>query len=266
MGARWTKEEEQKYREELLHLYVEENKPIKEIGSILGIAEQTVFQRMQRLEIASTPERKLNYVARRRSDVAIPNKRTPGLAEFFGIMLGDGRLAPYQIVVTLGTKEIEYVEHVASLMYNLFAIKPKIGVRKNGFRDIYLGSLDLVEWFLQEGLVHNKVQAQVDMPAWLFEKDEYMERFLRGFFDTDGSIYKLRFGTQLSFTNKSQPLLQSIRKVLFILQYHPSSINSNIRFYLTRKEEILRFFKEIKPANSKHQRRFQEFFSGQVVP
>lgn len=83
-----------------------------------------------------------------------------------------------------------------------------------------------------------------------------MNRFLKGFFDTDGSVYKLRFGTQISFTNKSLPLLQSTRRMLLLLGYQPSSI-SGYRVYLTKQKSILRFFKEIKPANPKHLVRFR---------
>ena len=85
-----------------------------------------------------------------------------------------------------------------------------------------------------------------------------MKAFLRGFFDTDGSVYKLKFGIQLSFTNKSMPLLTALQKALFELQYKPSEISS-WKIYLTRKEDIKRFFSEIKPQNKKHLDRFKSF-------
>lgn len=195
MPHRWTSVEECQKATELRRLYVRENRTIGEIGKLLGIAEQTVFQRLERLGIPTAPERKATYAARRRQDIIVPKHHTAKLAEFFGIMLGDGRLAPYQIVVTLGTKEYAYAQYVRGLMGELFGVMARIAVRRSGYRDVYLGSLDLVEWFKREGLVHNKVRSQVDVPAWIFSRREFLKVFVRGFFDTDGSVYALRFGT-----------------------------------------------------------------------
>lgn len=255
MPARWTLSEEKMFFNELRQLYVVENKTIREIGALLGLAEQTVFQRLQRLGIPSTPERKQTYAARLRDDIVVPRRKTPRLAEFMGIMLGDGRVALYQIIVTLGTKEIEYVHHVARLMEVLFGVVPGIAIRNTGYRDVYIGSKELVGWFLDAGFAHNKVRAQVAAPRWLFMRNDYLQAFLRGFFDTDGSVYRLRFGIQISFTNHSLPLLHDIHRALIRLKYHPSSI-SHFHIYLTKRSDVVRFFKEIRPANSKHKRRF----------
>ena len=85
-----------------------------------------------------------------------------------------------------------------------------------------------------------------------------MKRFLRGFFDTDGSIYKLRYGIQISFKNYSHPLLKSLQKMLSGLGYKPSRISSH-SVYLTRISDVARFFEDIKPANMKHIKRFDKF-------
>ena len=213
--------EESQRRAELQRLYVDENKTVGEISSVLGIGVATVFQRMLRLGIPSTPEQKPTYSARTRSDIVIPSEYSPALAEFFGIMLGDGTLSHYQAVVTLGTKELAYAEYVILLMDKLFSVRPKIGVRKNGYRDVYMGSTALTAWLRSGGLVRNKVASQVDIPNWIFSDDRYMQGFLRGFFDTDGSVYRLKFGIQVSFTNHSAPLLNSVRSALILLGYHP---------------------------------------------
>ncbi len=256
MARRWNKQEETFYKNELQDLYVTKNKTIGEIGLFLNISEQTVFRRLQRLQIPSTPELKENYL-RKRKDITVPEKSSK-LAEFFGVMLGDGHLSPTQTVVTLGSKEILYVQYVVSLMQQLFTATPKIGLRKTGYRDVYLGSTSIVRWLRSEGLVQHKVRSQVDVPVWIFNKKEYMEAFVRGFFDTDGSIYKLRFGIQISFTNKSKPLLVSLQLMLKTLGYRPSKVGA-LRVYLTRVPDVRRFFTEIQPANEKHVRRFDEF-------
>lgn len=254
----WTTAEERKKYAQLHRLYIVENRTVGEISSVLGIAVQTVFQRMMRLGIPSAPERKEKYIAKRRGDITIPKRYSSHLAEFFGIMLGDGSLSHYQAVVTLGTKEQKYAEYVVRLMEKLFSVRPKIGIRKNGYKDVYLGSTELTAWLQQEGLVYNKVRAQVDIPRWICAEKLYTRHFLRGFFDTDGSVYRLKFGIQASFTNYSAPLLHSAREGLIQLGYHPSSISAH-RIYLTKRSDVMKFFKEIAPANPKHRRRFEMF-------
>ena len=167
------------------------------------------------------------------------------------------------IIVTLGTKESDYVNHVSNVMQKVFQTTPSVFTRStddrdNKYRNVYFGSVIVARWLLKEGMVHDKVKEQVDIPSWIFLKTEFMKAFVRGFFDTDGSIYKLKFGIQISFTNYSNPLLESLHTMLIKLGYTPSRISVN-KIYITRVKDVVRFFKEIIPKNSKHQRRFLDF-------
>ncbi|HQT82913.1 MAG TPA: hypothetical protein PLW99_02050, partial [Candidatus Paceibacterota bacterium] len=114
MARRWTKEEENEFRKELHSLYVSQNKSIGAIGKELGVAYQTVFDRLCRLGIKTAPERKLKY-RNRRNDIKLP-RQSVQLSEFLGIMLGDGHVSHFQTIVTLGTKELPYVQYVQALM------------------------------------------------------------------------------------------------------------------------------------------------------
>lgn len=257
MARRWNKSEENKFRHELTNLYVKENKTIGQIAIILGVSESTVFQRLGRLGIESQPHLKDNYL-RKPKYIYLPRNYSEDLAEFFGIMLGDGHVSHFQVVVTLGSKEELYIEYVSSLIERIFRSKPKISIRATGYRDVYLGSTLATSWLFKEGLVSDKVKAQVDIPEWIFTKSKFMERFLRGFFDTDGSVYKLKYGIQISLTNHSNPLLLSLHKMLFALRYKPSEISTH-RIYLTKIKDLERFFSEIQPKNPKHIRRFEQF-------
>ena len=259
MARRWNKTEENFYRDKLKDLYVKQNKTIAEIGFHLKVSEKTVFDRLKRLGISTNPKGKVRYCNRSRT-VTVPNARSAKLAEFYGIMLGDGHISRFQIVATLGTKELNYVKYVAALMNELFDAEPTVLVRKDGYRDVYFGSVDLIKYLKVDGFVTNKVKYQVDIPRWIFDKPEWMKYFVRGFFDTDGSVYQLRFGIQVSFTNKSARLLISLHKMLIALGYNPSAISAD-RIYLTRRNDLTRFFSEVKPANTKHCRRYQHFVS-----
>src|SRR3989338_7696165 len=145
MARRWTKQEENKYHFELFDLYVKQNKNLREVSKILNISEQAVFRRLKRLGIKTEPHLKKNYL-KKRTDVKIPNKYSEDLAEFFGIMLGDGHLSHFQVVVSLGNKEEKYAKHVRSLIKKIFKAGVKISVRSNGYRDVYLGSVAVTSW------------------------------------------------------------------------------------------------------------------------
>jgi len=256
MARRWTKAEEGRFRAELRQLYVVQNKSIKEVGELLGISDKAVYDRLIRLDIKTQRHKKAGY-NKQRHDIRFP-QRSKTFAEFLGTMLGDGHVSHFQVIVTLGTKEVSYVHHVAQCMGALFGVKAKTLFRKTGYRDVYINSVALTCWLKTQGLVSNKVREQVGAPKWIFKKPTYMKAFLRGFFDTDGSIYCLKFGIQISLTNHSLPLLHDLRIMLKMLGYKPSEI-SLFRVYLTQRTEVERFFKEIAPANTKHQTRFRKF-------
>ena len=75
-----------------------------------------------------------------RKKVVLP-KYSSELAEFFGIMLGDGHLSDYQVTVTLGTKEMAYAEYIVTLMAALFGPRPKIAICGDGHKTLYIRSV-----------------------------------------------------------------------------------------------------------------------------
>jgi hypothetical protein len=259
MASAWTEKEKKIFKKGLHDLYVVKNLTINEVGNILGIAPQTVFKRLKILGIKTCSEKKTGY-QNKRVDVCIPKKRTKKLAEFFGIMIGDGHLSKNQVMVTLGSKEGSYVEYVSELMSDIFKMKVNVSTREAGYKDVYISSVDLSRWLIEEGLVFNKVKSQVGVPKWVLQKDEFMISFLRGFFDTDGSVYKLRYGIQVSYTNRSLPLLEATRYMLRKLGYSPSK-ESIFKVYLTRRPDLEKFFSEIRPAHKLRVGRYEKFVS-----
>jgi len=259
MARKWTELEEKTKRRELQRLYVKENKTISEIARVLKLGESSVYDRLVRLSIPTLRSEKHGF-NNRRADVVIPQRYSEELAEFIGIMLGDGHLAPTQVTVALGKKERSYIEYISRLIQHLFNVRPRIFTSKKNNYIVYFGSTDVVRWLQKMGLVSNKVKSQVDAPGWIFDKKQYLRSFLRGFFDTDGSVYKLRFGVQVSFTNRSLPILRSLQKTLKLLGYSPSAI-SKYCIYLTKRSQVRRFFQEIQPSNQKHQLRFEKFIN-----
>lgn len=265
MPARWTRKQEKQKRKELEHLYIEEKKTIFEVGQELGISWKTVYDRMQRLGIKTDPTRKISYQRKRKIDLP---KSSYTLAEFTGIMLGDGQIAPRngQVCITINTiTDRGYIKYVANLLENLFHTYVSYSWRKSTVT-IFISSVELLKKLKKIGLSSpNKVKTQVDIPSWIFKRKKYQMGFFKGLFDTDGSIYKLRFGTQMALTNRSWPLLISSRRILKQLGFHPSKISS-FKIYLTRNEDLKKYFKEIGSGNPKHLRRARKFGIIKDVP
>jgi hypothetical protein len=256
MGKRWTKLEEDMKRAELTDFYLQQNKTIGEIAKILNLGQTTVYDRLVRLGIVIDRSKKQGYNNLRR-DINIPICYSDNLAEFIGILLGDGHLTPTQVTVTLGNKD-EYIDYVCRLTNSIFGIKPKhIIVPKNG-HVVYFGSTVTVRWLLNMGLVFNKVKYQVDIPQWIFSKKSYMKSAIRGLIDTDGSVYKIRSGVQMSFTNCSKPLLRSFRSMMLQIGFFPSKISSN-KVYLTKQADLRRYVQDIGFSNKKHENRLLLF-------
>lgn len=256
MAKKWTKTQEQEKYRELKCLYIDENKPIGEIARILNLGQTTVYDRLVRLGVPMDRSKKRGF-NNQRSDIILPTRYSGILAEFIGILLGDGHLTPTQVTVTLGKKD-EYVEYVIRIIHMLFRIYPKHMITPQAGHVIYFGSTFVVRWLLSMGLVFNKVKYQVDLPPWVFSKKSFMKAAVRGLMDTDGSVYSLRSGMQMSFTNRSKPLLISFRRMLLQLNFYPSKI-SGCRVYLTKQGDLRRYFQVIGFSNKKHINRFLQF-------
>ena len=186
------------------------------------------------------------------------------LAEFLGIMLGDGGIGPYQISITLNaTTDADYVDFVVDVITRLFGLIPSQTTRKNAC-NIIVSSIGLIEFLCQKGLVPgNKVTHQVTLPCWILQQPDFAKASLRGLMDTDGSIYgarhtiaetKYTYGC-LCFRNYSKPLLDAVFHIMINLGYHPRMGHN--RIYLYRQADITRYFAEIGSHNPKHLNRYK---------
>lgn len=258
MARRWTKREEREKRKELYYWYIEKNKTISEIADILGISYPSVYERLIRLSIRPCPHRKDRY--RNKKHVQLPPQNND-LAEFMGIMFGDGHRGDGQLIITINARDdYGYIEYVQKLITKLFKRNSGVQFRKcYNTADVYFGSVEAVSYLTRLGLTaKHKVKEQIDIPKWIKDSSEYGIHFVRGFFDTDGSLYKLKNNaTQMSFSNRSRPLLGSLREILLSLSFHPS--RATHVFYLTRKDDLQKYISMIGFGNPKHLQRAHLF-------
>lgn len=191
------------------------------------------------------------------------------LAEFVGIMLGDGGISRGQITVTLGySTDKEYGKYVIKLIRKLFHYKASTyrSTDKDVLR-IRASGVNLVKNLLTLGLVEgNKIKQQFDIPSWIQQKAEYIRACIRGMIDTDGCVHRKvrreRNGIEyrsigITFSSYSNPLQISLIKLFNSLGFKVAISGKTI--YLCGKEQVRRYVKEIGFSNPKHMTRYQNF-------
>jgi len=202
----------------------------------------------------------------RRFSVQYP-QRSSLLAEWIGIMLGDGGISDMQVVVTLHRKDDrEYIDFVVGLIYKLFGVNPSLQNKKNDAAvDIVVSRISLVEFCIKQlGLVKgNKTKQQSDIPSWVKKERRYYLSCIRGLMDTDGSIFTHRYKVKgkeyaykkIIFTNRSMPLLQSVFFILKKEGFNPRKTGQAV--YLESQQDVGRYMKQISSHNLKHLQRYQ---------
>jgi len=128
-------------------------------------------------------------------------KASDELAEFIGIMLGDGHADKFQISITLNSiADANYIHFVINLCKGLFKHIPRVLKRKKGnAKVIYYYGVNLVKYLVSLGLIPgNKVKNQVGVPSWISDNFNYKVACLRGLMDT--VVVSLRTSTK-SITN-----------------------------------------------------------------
>lgn len=193
-------------------------------------------------------------------------KETKELAEFYGIMLGDGNLskikgykvANYQIRIVGDSRfDKDYlINFVKPLIEKLFEINVNVYKIKDGNGlNINAYGLRLVEFLESKGFTPgDKIRNQITIPNWIKKNEIFLKSCLRGLFDTDGSVYKItnQNSHQISFRNYNITLLTDVRNSLISLGITPSRITKGNEILITKKSELRKFLNDVGFHNSKH--------------
>lgn len=192
------------------------------------------------------------------------------LAEFYGIMLGDGnshktnyynsrydKRGTYMIRI-VGDSNLDnnyLTNYVKPLIEKLFLVNVRQGIFKNSnamFIEVH--GCELIDFLEKKGFVSgNKIKNKLRIPFWIRNNNKLLQKCLRGLYDTDGSVYKLtnQNSFQFCFTNANVSLLKDVRNSLLKLGINCSKI-SNKDLYITKKSELRKFLKLIGFNNDRH--------------
>lgn len=191
------------------------------------------------------------------------------LAEIVGAFMGDGGLTRRQACITLNYKtDRRYAYYLKSLIEKTFKINVSLleEPHRSTFK-VVVNSVKFVAFLYNKGLpIGDKLRNGLDIPKWIYKRKSWQQACLRGLLDTDGCTYidhhKYKDKTYghigIAFTSYSVSLLSNIWKILKNLGYSPT-VSTKLRVLLRREKEVLRFFQEFKPSNSRHYDKLREF-------
>ena len=190
------------------------------------------------------------------------------LAEFTGIVLGDGGISRSQVKITTNSRDDkQYAFFIKRLIKKLFAVNPSVYYRNDSLAmDIVVSRVKLVEFCNKKlGLkIGNKLRQNIDIPSWIRKNPGFEKACIRGLVDTDGCIFDERHNIKgkkycykrVNFKSASPELRKSVFDILNKLDLSPRIRNDEC-VQLEKKEKIRKYFEIIGTSNPKHARRFQ---------
>lgn len=190
------------------------------------------------------------------------------LAEFVGILIGDGGVTKRQVIITLNSVvDKEYVDFVEKLIITLFDLRPKIRSRKNELSTrIEVSRTNLVAFCQGLGLkVGNKIKQNLDIPDWIKADEEFEKACVRGLMDTDGCLFmekhkikgKIYAYPRLSLVSMIPALRSSVYSFFEELGFSPR-IRGERSVQLENCLDIKCYFDKIGTSHPKNKKKFLE--------
>lgn len=193
------------------------------------------------------------------------------LAEFFGIMMGDGGINnPWQANITLNSvADAVYGKYVCSAIKNLFDISPMVFKCKGRqATKILISSITLVDFLVEKGLMRgDKLKQGLCIPNWILSKKDYRIACVRGLIDTDGCLYihkhtvsgKPYKNIGLCFCSHSPALIAQVSAIFEEFGIIPHSSNRGRSIYLYKASVVARYLEIFGTSNDRISSVYQEF-------
>lgn len=177
-------------------------------------------------------------------NIILPNKKTSELAEFMGILTGDGymnhyRKYDYNIDIT-GNKlfDSDFIEkYVFNLAKKLFNVNGCI-IRRNDQNTVYIRIRSrAILFYLKEIGFKTGYKGRIGIPGWIKKDNAFLISFIRGLFDTDGTLClknrKIKIYPVVSISSKSDLLMKEVQnfaKKNGISSYLAKDVQNDKRF------------------------------------
>ena len=203
-------------------------------------------------------------------NVSFPIKepaKSSELAEFVGILIGDGGISKNQVVITQHyIDDKDYCNFIIRLVKKLFGINPSVYHRPQfSINNIVISRVKLVKFLNSIGLpIGNKINQQIDIPGWIKTNRNYMIACIRGLVDTDGSVFRHSYTVKhkiysykkMSFSSRSKPLISSVYHFLKKSGLSSRITKNNFEIRIEAQKNVKKYFCLIGSHNPKHLNRY----------
>lgn len=192
------------------------------------------------------------------------------LAEFIGVVMGDGHVGRYQVsICTNSITDVEHATYIYRLAKRLFLDAPTtLSTKKeSNALSITISSREVSRFLQQQGIPEgNKIERGITIPAWVSNRRSYAHALVRGLFDSDGCVFvdthRIRGKTYknlgIAFANQEPTLLRFFHAHLCAIGLSPTQ-TSRFRVFLRRRRDIEKYFEIVGTSNNKHLSRYRKF-------
>lgn len=207
------------------------------------------------------------------------------IAEFIGIMIGDGSIGIYNckagnktkihrvVKITLDSRNKQYVSYVCNLMENVLSIKPTIRFKKDeNAVDISTFRKEKILFVLNEvGLKISPKVNRMKIPKKYLSK-KLAPLVLRGLFDTDGCLNIFnnngrlypRIEIKICPSPAQKQFLEILEKLKF--KYRVQKLEKNwIRIRISGVKELKKWFCLVGSSNRIHIEKANRFIEKKVL-
>ncbi|MBD3247533.1 hypothetical protein GF378_02850 [Candidatus Pacearchaeota archaeon] len=207
------------------------------------------------------------------------------VAEFIGIMLGDGSIGEYNckvgnkikrhrvVKISLDSRNKQYINHVRKIMQDVLNIQPKIHYKKKeNCVDICTFTKDALIYLIKEiGLKLSPKWGRMKIPED-FMNSKFSCPVLRGLFDTDGclSVFNNN-GTiypRIEIKMCPSPAQEQVSEILEKLGIKHTIQNlerGKTRVRISGKKELKKWFDLIGSSNKKHVKKANRFLKKKAL-
>ena len=211
-----------------------------------------------------------------RKQVLLP-KFSTNLAEFFGIMMGDGGINNlWQATITLNAvADASYAKYISVLCKKLFGVIPAVRRRENSKTlVISIASISVVDFLVRNGLSRgNKLRNGLQIPRWILKKKAYRIACLRGLVDTEGCLFvhthrvagRVYRNIGLNFRSHSPELIFQMLSIFEECGIIPHITKRGTDIYLYQAKDVERYLKIFGTSNERISSVYKKWRGARVV-
>ncbi|MEM4264121.1 MAG: hypothetical protein QW666_04495, partial [Candidatus Woesearchaeota archaeon] len=187
---------------------------------------------------------------------------TERLAEFAGILFGDGYLSKHNYCICITSHKInesKYSDYITQLIVNLFGIKPKTRILENKNAVQTFFNSKQIHTFLRELTIPcgRKRGQELKIPKWVLARKDFLRGFIRGFSDSEGSLFMSAEDSVFNIRSSDLTLLHLLQDALRSYGLHFALTGDRLQTHSVAAIE--NYFCDIGSSNPKQIIKFLEY-------